>query len=143
MYITICTNMSQPLRIDSVEFDFLWQQKHGKAVDRAAPGQHTHRIHGTGIFTYICSIKINQMYVNMPYMDDMGYECRKGFPFQEFFHKNDSLRPLYHLGVAKPVLEIVSHLHTCFIIASNSDLHQNDAFIHNFPNICCSNPPKF
>lgn len=73
----------------------------------------------------------------------MGYECRKGFPFQEFFNKNVSLRPLYQLGVAKPVLEIVSHLHTCFIIASNSDLHQNDAFIHIFPNICCSNPPKF
>jgi len=31
-----------------------------------------HRIHGTGIFPYMKTIKINHVYVNIPYMDPMG-----------------------------------------------------------------------
>ena len=43
-----------------------------------------HRIHGTGIFTYMKTIKFSQMEVNIPYMDPMGYNYREGK-----YHKND------------------------------------------------------
>ena len=33
-----------------------------------------YRIHGTGIFTYMKTIQINQMYGKIPYMDSMGLD---------------------------------------------------------------------
>ena len=42
---------------------------------RGVFGRSNHRIHRAGIFKPTFTIKINEMQVNLPYMDPMGYRA--------------------------------------------------------------------
>ena len=53
--------------------DFHWQTVFRQGPKYLYVHICTPSIHGTGIFTYMKTIKINQMLVNLPYRDGMGY----------------------------------------------------------------------